>query len=208
MAKTDLDPFRIAVGIVAAARDSDTLVAVVTAAGLRFDLTLTPEEAYSNKTRVRALVPRVFAAYDALPEDSQLAVARGVINRLAQINPDLSAASLDALAQAGWRVEGGELLAADPELREMFFPSGSQWDAFVVIRDLLLEAVTDITIMDAYADGRVFELLAARPAVPLHVRILCSRYAPAVAGEARAFTASGRILRSRSALRGTSMIAS
>ena len=75
MAKTDLDPFRIAVGIIAASRDSDTLVAAVTAAGLRSDMALTAEEAYSNKTRVRALVPRVFAAYDALPEDSRLAVS-------------------------------------------------------------------------------------------------------------------------------------
>lgn len=57
----------------------------------------------------------------------------------------------------------------------MFFPRGSQWDAFVVIRNRFLEATTELTVMDAYADGTVFQILAARPSGALHVRILSAR---------------------------------
>jgi hypothetical protein len=189
VAKTDLDPFRTALGIIAANRASDTLVAVATAAGLRVDLSLTEAEAYSNKTRVRALLPKILAAYDALPEDSQLAAARLVITNLARIDNDLSAKVIAALEEAGWLVVDGELTASEPELREMFFPRGSQWDAFVVIRDQFLEATAEITIVDAYADGTVFQILDARPPGPLRVRILCSQYADALGAEARRFTA-------------------
>jgi hypothetical protein len=189
MAKTNLDPFRVAVGIIAAAKASDTLVSAATIAGIRVDLALTKEETFSNKTRVRALLPKIIAAYDALPEDSKLAAARSLVANLPQVNCDLSASVQTALQQAGWSLNDGELIATDPDLREMFFPRGSQWDAFVVIRDRFLEATTDLTIMDAYADGAVFQLLDARPPGPLRVRILCSQYAHAVAAEARTFMA-------------------
>lgn len=188
MADTALDPFRIALGIIAAENDSDALLLTTTAAGLKFDTELPADASISHKTRVRALVPRILTAYDLLPTDSGLAAARSLIARLTHTDARLSALTISALERAGWQLEGDELRVASPDLRELFFPAGSQWDAFVVIRDLFLEATANIMIVDAYADGKVFSLLQARHTGPLHVRILCSRYAQAVAAEATAFS--------------------
>ena len=71
----------------------------------------------------------------------------------------------------------------------MFFPKGSQWDAFVVIRDVFHRAQQSITIVDPYANGTIFQLLARDGGVPLRVRVLCSKYAAAVAAEATTFSA-------------------
>jgi hypothetical protein len=71
----------------------------------------------------------------------------------------------------------------------MFFPKGSPWDGFVVIRDVFAEATATITVIDAYCDGTVFKMLAQRPLDKLHIRILCSKGADAVSAEAKAFTA-------------------
>jgi hypothetical protein len=60
--RNDLDPFRVVIGEI---DDSDTLLRATYAAGLRFDAVLNEADAHSHKTRVRALAPRILAAYDA-----------------------------------------------------------------------------------------------------------------------------------------------
>jgi hypothetical protein len=94
---------------------------------------------------------------------------------------------VEALALAGWRVEGDRLEVTSPELREMFFPKGSPWDAHVVLRGIFSEAKSTLTIIDSYTNGVVFQMLASRPLAGLTVRILCGAYGPAIAAEAKTF---------------------
>lgn len=75
------------------------------------------------------------------------------------------------------------------DVREVFFPKGSPWDAHVVLRELFAEAECELTIVDAYADTTMFQMLSARSVAGLTVRILCSKYAPAVSAEAARFAA-------------------
>lgn len=70
-----------------------------------------------------------------------------------------------------------------------FQRSLTQWDAFVVLRTIFQQARQSITIIDAYADGMVFQLLAPHAQARLRIEILCSRYATAVAAEAKRFVA-------------------
>ena len=74
-----------------------------------------------------------------------------------------------------------------PETREVFFPKGSPWDAFVVLRNLFTEAKQSITIVDAYCDKTVFQLLQGCSMDALRLRVLCGRHAGAVAAEAGVF---------------------
>ena len=103
--------------------------------------------------------------------------------------PDTRNRAVEALALAGWDVRGQELVVASPDVREMFFPKGSQWDGHVVLRDIFSEAQRCLTIVDSYTDGTLFQMLAARPLDGLKVRVLCGASAPAVAAEAKAFVA-------------------
>lgn len=189
MSKNDLDPFRALLGVLAGLVDSDLLANVMSATGLRFDLSLSDAEAYSHKTRVRAFLPRIVNAYDALDDQNRLGVARAALATLNQQRGDTYTRVTEVLEKIGWEIRDGELLATTPDLREMFFPKDSPWDAFVVLRNVFAEAQTELTIVDAYCDGTVFQMLAARASTSLRVRILCSRHAPAVATEAKLFVA-------------------
>ncbi|WP_459568899.1 hypothetical protein [Cupriavidus sp. 8B] len=188
MTKNELDPFRVIVGMVAAHKDSEQLLELVSATGLRFDQSLSEQEAYSHKTRVRALQPRIIAAYDLLNDSEALSAANGLAAALAKF-PDLLAEASSSLQRIGWDIRNGQLVAAEQALREIFFPKGSQWDAFVVLRGMFGEAKSELMIVDGYCDQTLFQHLAARSAQPLSVKILCHQYAVAAASEARAFEA-------------------
>ncbi|TAM01974.1 MAG: hypothetical protein EPN70_18115 [Paraburkholderia sp.] len=188
MAKSDLDPFRVILGVIAQRQDSDLLLDVVSATGLCFDESLSEQDGYSHKTRVRALRSRIVSAYGALDESSALSAANAMVAALGPHGEVLREAS-DALRRVGWDVRDGELVIGEPDLREMFFPKGSQWDAFVVLRGVFAEASTSLTIVDPYCDEKLFPLLSTRADKPLTVRILCWQYASALAAEARAFVA-------------------
>lgn len=188
MDKTVLDPFRVIVGVIASRQNSDLLVDLVSATGLRFDPSLSTAEAYSNKTRLRTLRSRIIAARDDLDDSAGLGVASTLVRALAVDEPLLTIAA-ESLSRVGWDIHDGELVAVEPDVREMFFPKGSRWDAFVALRGLLAEAANGLTIVDGYCDLAVFQLLAARADRPLSVRILCWKSAAAVSGEAKAFCA-------------------
>ncbi len=182
--RDELDPFRVIIGVLATRGDSDLLIGVISAAGLRVDLTMSERDAVSNRTRIRALLPRIFKAYDQLGDAARLAVANVAFRNFGSSYHDTRERAVEALALAGWEVRGQELVIGSPELREMFFPLGSQWDGHVILRGVLNEAQHNLTIVDPYTDGTVFQMLTARPLDGLRVRILCGVSGPAVAAEA------------------------
>ena len=180
--RNDRDPFRVVIGLIA---DNDTLCSTALAAGLVFELHLNTAEAYSHKTRMRALQPRILTAYGALDGNDQLTTALAAVEALRDSGFNMAAVA-KALGAAGWELRDAGFVVRSPETREMFFPKGSPWDAFVVLRDLFAQANTSIDIVDPYCDMSVFPMLGTTPHT-LDVRILCSQYADAVAAEARPF---------------------
>lgn len=178
-----LDPFRALIGVLERRGDSDKIRVTANVAGLIFDSSLSEKDAYSHMTRIRALVPRILKAYDALDEQDQLSVARTV---LISTNDGEIDATLEKL---GWSVQNGELVVKTPDVREVFFPKGSPWDAYVVLKALFAEVTYKLTIVDAYADSTIFQMLSGRSLTGLIVHILCSKYAFALSAEAKRFNA-------------------
>ncbi len=187
--KNNLDPFRIIIGVLTTRGDSDLLVGVVNAVGLRVDLRMPESKDFSHKTRIRALLPRILAAYDELEDQARMAAANVAFRNFGPSYPDTRDRAVKALELAGWQVQDEELVASSPDLREMFFPKGSPWDAHVAIRGLFNEAQQSIMIVDSYTDGTVFQMLVTRVLTGLRVCILCSTSGPAVVAEARTFMA-------------------
>jgi hypothetical protein len=188
MAEAQLDPFRVIVGVVVAHKNSDLLLELVSATGLRFDPTLTRAEAYSHTTRVRALLPKIIAAYDELADSEALGAANGLAAVLGN-DPKVLEAARKALRPIGWDIRDSQLSVSDAAIREIFFPKGSQWDAFVVLRGVFGEANHELMVVDGYCDGTLFQYLATRSVQPLHVNVLCGQYATTVAAEAKVFVA-------------------
>ncbi|OGT03913.1 MAG: hypothetical protein A2Z65_11420 [Gallionellales bacterium RIFCSPLOWO2_02_58_13] len=183
MKRTALDPFRALIGVLEKRGKCDVLRAAANSAGLVFDASMSEKDAYSHTTRIRALVPRIFKAYDLLDEQDQLSVTRTVL--VSTHDAEITA----TLEKLGWSVQDGELVVKAADVREVFFPKGSPWDAHVVLQELFAEATHELTIVDAYADTTIFQMLSARSVAGLTVRILCAKYAPAVAAEAARFEA-------------------
>ena len=133
---------------------------------------LTEREDYSHKYRKAAYRPRINTAYEALNGVDQLRVAFIVCDELVRRG---MADKLDAgLRWIGWRIDKGGLVTANETVRELFFPQGSQHDAYVHIREIIRHACRSVRIIDPYLDGTVFTILGDVQR-PMTVELLCAK---------------------------------
>lgn len=183
----EFDPFRVLVSFASVPNDADVFIETFTGVGLIFDLELTSREGYSPTTRIRALRPRVLTAYDALSAAGRLAAAGAAVARFLSMKGECRESLLEALAKVGWSLEEENLVAVDPKIREMFFPRGSQWDAFVALRGIISGAEKDLLVVDPYCDSTLFGLLDSAGLRSLTLRLLCRSNASGLEAEARAF---------------------
>lgn len=154
--RSELDPWRIILACLFEI-DSHEIPGAIDASGLAVDWGLTERENYSNKYRKAAYRPRINRAYEALKGDDQLRVVFIVCDELARRG---MADQLDAGLQGiGWRIDEGALVPANETVRELFFPQGSQHDAYVHIREIIRHARRSLRIIDPYLDGTVFTIL-------------------------------------------------
>jgi len=110
--------------------------------------------------------------HDSLDDKAKLTVADAILSRVVRLGGEIASRAVETLGRIGWEVHDGGLVASNPDLREMLFPTSSPWDDYVVIRDICVEARSSLTIIDAYCDGTIFQMLAARPLAALSVQIL------------------------------------
>lgn len=77
------------------------------------------------------------------------------------------------LNDIGWTIaENGALTTQDALLSEQFFPPGTQYDAYIAIRDILAAAKHGVAIVDAYMGATLFATLAAVQPRELTVHLL------------------------------------
>jgi hypothetical protein len=188
LTKHDLHPWPVVFGFLSGL-SSDVLVKVISRVGLQVAWRLTDKENYSHTTRVRAYLPRIQAAYEALPGDKQLVVAALVAAELAKEYPKRTGELSSQFSRIGWRLEGDRLMPAEPDVRELFFPKGTQHDAYVEIRYLLQMAKESIILIDPWVDSSLFSLLASVAGRDLEVHILTSRVPADFNLEAKKFIA-------------------
>lgn len=154
--RTELDPWPVILACLFGL-DSYEIPGLIDASGMTVDWTLTDREDYSDKYRKAAYRPRINRAYEALHSDDRLRVAFIVCEELARrgladkLNADLQ--------RIGWRIDGGTLIPASESVRELFFPQGTQHDAYVHIREIVRRATRSLRIIDPYLDRTVFALL-------------------------------------------------
>ena len=154
--KSGLDPWRVILASLFEI-NSHEIPGVIDASGLAVDWWLTEREDYSDKYRKVAYRPRINRAYEALRGDDRLRVAFIVCDELARrgVSDQLDL----GLRRIGWRIDGGVLVPANETVRELFFPQGSQHDAYVHIRGIICQARRSLRIIDPYLDGTVFTML-------------------------------------------------
>jgi len=168
---TDLHPGSIVTSYLYA-MNSDEVVRIVGRVGLIVDWALTKEQSYSEKTRRRAYIPRIEGAVKALDECDHMLVARNITREIIEASPETMEPLNVALGKIGWQIVDGELTTHDLNIREAFFPSGSEHTAYVQIRSILGMAQHSLDIVDPFLDGSIFTMLKALSGGALRVRLL------------------------------------
>ena len=195
---SELDPFRVIMSAASETDSSDIFIETFNGGGLTFEVVLTGRDDSSHATRIRNLTPRVLQAYEGLSQEAGLAARNAVagkfLTRMQKLNhvpvyKGLYQRTLDELKKVGWGFQDGRLFAVDTEVREMFFPKGSQWDAFVVIREIIDKAQNNLMLVDPFCDGAFFGILGSSSARPKEVQLLCRNKPDALKAEAKAFGA-------------------
>ena len=169
--RNQLDPWRVILACLFE-RDSYEIPGIIDTSGMIVDWKLTERENYSHKYRRAAYRPRIDRAYEVLSSDDRLRVVfivseelahRGLTNKL---NADLH--------RIGWRIDAGNLVPATDTVRELFFPQGTQHDAYVRIREIIHRATHSVRIIDPYLGGTIFTMLGDS-AEPRKVELLAGK---------------------------------
>lgn len=164
MQAVELHPWRVLRSVVLELLSYD-VPKVIDRAGLQVDWTLTKEQNFSDKMRIAAYRPRIDAAYAELSKDASLRLAYVVTGELVQRGHGEKLER--ALHAIGWRLESGKLIPDSDPVRELFFPTQRQHDAYTEIRSILQTAKKSIDLVDPYVDQSVLTLVgsAAKPSM-------------------------------------------
>lgn len=189
MRHAELDPWRVILSHLFFMHSYD-IPQICDRAGLSVDWALTEKEAYSEKTRLAAYRKRINAAYDVLSDENKLRAAYIVVTTLEDLGiEELNHALRHDLGQIGWRIESGRLAPAAAGVSELFFPTGSQHDAYVEIRRIVQKAQNKICVVDPYVDSTIFLLFTnVNPSVA-DIRVLTHKFQPDFMLEGRRFEA-------------------
>ena len=182
--KSNLNPWRILLSHLMEF-DSYIIPGIIDKTGMVVDWSLTERQNHSHKYRRDAFRPRIIAAYDSLPPDDQLRVSHTIASEL-PLYPRTDKLN-DALKRIGWSIENGSLIPVDAEVKELFFPKGTQHDAYVEIRKIFQEASRSIYVIDPYIDSSIYAALVTIPYSSISIRLLTFNYPADFIHETRKF---------------------
>ena len=139
---------------------SDEIVEIMSFAGLQVDWSLNEKESYSHGTRKRVYRPRVDAAFSELNDSEKLRVAWVVSSEVTRRYPDKVDDLRSRLAGIGWTLDGGAIRPASGQVEELFFPRGSEHDAYIRLREIIQVAKRKVSVVDPYLDSAILTLLS------------------------------------------------
>jgi hypothetical protein len=138
---------------------------------------LTKKQSYSHSTRIRAYREAINTAYSSLNSDQRGIFAQIILKALLR-RFDAQAYReklVERLNDIGWVIaDDGTLRTDDALVSEHFFPPNSEYDAYVMIRDVLDTARSDILIIDPYLGSSLLLTLRGLSPRALSVNFLTS----------------------------------
>ena len=188
--RDELDPWRVIVSSLFDHIESFDVPQIIDRAGLSVNWSLTDQENYSHTYRKAAYRPRINQAYEALSNEDRLRVAYFVANELICLG---HSETLDAaLRRIGWCIQSDRLTPTDADVRELFFPTDTQHDAYVAIREKFALAQSSLKVIDSYLDATIFRILAGISSTSLQVDLLTANVPTDFTDEAGKFLSQYR----------------
>ena len=171
--KDDLHPWPIILSMLQEL-SSDEICRIIGLSGLQVNWNLTKEQSFSHTTRKRAYLPKIQCAYDILTDENKLSAAWIVAEEIRRIDDALISKINSKLYLIGWEISKNGLTTHNIQVKEIFFPTGKQHDAYVEIRNIVQQAIDSIYIIDPYIDSTIFQLMSSNSSPQLKVRFLTS----------------------------------
>jgi len=140
---------------------SDEILRVLNLAGFT-GFNLNQQDNYSHNTRKRAYNQIASAQFSHLSEDQQWMRAGALCRELNQRGPEIRDRLATVLGGVNWRFDGKQFSKTDEpaHTKPAFFTAGEAHDAYVHIRDILQTAKSELLIIDPWARGRLYQLVA------------------------------------------------
>ena len=160
---------------------------IIDKTGLVVDWALTDKQDYSHNTRKNAYRPRINKAYESLNKENRLRVAHITASELA--NRGKADVLTSNLEKIGWSLREGQLVPATADVSELFFPVGTQHDAYSEIKRLLQKATKSLSIIDPYVDSSLFKVLGTISTGSIEIKLLTYSMPSDFSHEAQIFLA-------------------
>ena len=173
---TKFDPWGPISSVLYEINDSDFVQTAIANTGIDIEWTpFSKADAYSHGTRIRALRRDIAAAYARMDNDARGLTAHIVVKSMLRHHKvdELRESLRERLQDIGWTIdENGNLVTQDALVSEHFFPSNSEYDAYVAIRDVIGNTVKELTIEDPYIGTSLLTVLRTIQSAKVRVRIL------------------------------------
>ena len=171
-----LNPLPIALSILSSL-NSDEFLQIVQSAGVQIDLTLTKDESYSHKTRVRAYLPRVNESIQNLEENDALRAIYLIFTELLKDEHNQSNIK-SKLKNIGWDLIDNSIAPINSEVIELYFEKGLLHSAYQKIKNIVHSSIKEIYIIDPYIDSSIFELFKHFQSTKLLIKVLTFKKPP------------------------------
>lgn len=153
------NPVPVVLSVLAEIADSDEIIAITEKSGIFIDLTLKIDENYSNKTRIRAYLPRLIDVFKCADTEKALHAISTTAQSIIQKYPEKSDEINEKLNRIGWAYIDNEIQPITDNVTELYFVKGMVHSAYSQIKKIISTAHDDIIIVDQYVNGTIFELL-------------------------------------------------
>ncbi len=132
------------------------------------------EDYFDEEDKIPIFRQRIITAYNSLRSDDQLRVLHIIAGELSKYRSMVDHIN-DNLDKIGWIIENDNLVPVDADVKELFFPKGTQHDAYIEIREIVKKVSKSIYVIDPHIDSTIFIVLKTIPQLPIEINLLTFR---------------------------------
>ena len=143
-------------------KNSDIVLDIIHKSGVSIDLSLTTEQDFSHKTRIREYLRRINNTLQKASKKNVLYSLNLLVKNILKKFPEKKAIIEKELLKIGWEIKNTNLSPKNKDIIESFILPGFVHSAYKNIRDIIEQAQSNIDIIDLYIDKSLFEILKVK----------------------------------------------
>ena len=157
-----LNPLPMIISTLSNIKNSDIVLDIIHKSGVSIDLSLTKEQDFSHKTRIREYLRRINNTLQKASKNNVLHNLHLLVKNILIKFPESQKLLEKSLLEIGWEINNTSLSPRSKDVIERFFSPGLVHSAYQSIRAIIEKAQSDIDIIDLYIGKSLFEILKVK----------------------------------------------